>query len=79
MGSRLDSAGSPGLGRPNIDAIKEIVREAKEQPEKLHHEPHSLPVGRLDEVATARRINAYLQGQSEDPILRWKPAPKEAC
>ncbi|OLD07534.1 MAG: glycine dehydrogenase (aminomethyl-transferring), partial [Firmicutes bacterium 13_1_40CM_3_65_11] len=51
-------------------AIKEIVQEAKEQPEKLHNEPHSLPVGRLDEVATARRINAYLQGQSEDPILR---------
>ncbi|OLD49548.1 MAG: glycine dehydrogenase (aminomethyl-transferring) [Actinobacteria bacterium 13_1_40CM_2_65_8] len=60
-------------------AIKEIVQEAKEQPEKLHNEPHSLPVGRLDEVATARRINAYLQGQSEDPILRWKPAPNEAC
>ena len=36
--------------------------------------PHGLPVGRLDEVATARQINAYLQGQSEDPILRWKPA-----
>src|SRR6202158_636571 len=56
------------------DAIAEIVKEAKEDPEKLYHEPHSLPVGRLDEVATARRINAYLLGQSEDPILRWKPA-----
>jgi glycine cleavage system P protein (glycine dehydrogenase) subunit 2 len=54
-------------------AIAEIVREAREEPDKLHHEPHSLPVGRLDEVATARNINAYLQGQSEDPILRWKP------
>src|SRR2546428_586425 len=60
-------------------AIKEIVRQAEEGPETLHEEPHSLPVGRLDEVATARRINAYLQGQSEDPILRWKPAPNEAC
>jgi hypothetical protein len=27
-------------------------------------------------VAAARRINAYLQGQSEDPVLRWK-APTE--
>jgi glycine dehydrogenase subunit 2 len=66
--------------KPTLDAfaaaIAEIVREAKEDPEKLHHEPHSLPVGRLDEVATARKINAYLQGQSEDPILRWKPAGK---
>lgn len=54
-------------------AIKEIVTQAKEAPEGLHEAPHGLPVGRLDEVATARRINAYLQGQSEDPILRWKP------
>src|SRR5207244_10238234 len=35
------------------DAIKEIVKQAREEPEKLHQEPHSLPVGRLDEVATA--------------------------
>ena len=55
-------------------AIKEIVKQAAESPETLHEAPHGLPVGRLDEVATARRINAYLQGQSEDPILRWKPA-----
>jgi glycine dehydrogenase subunit 2 len=54
-------------------AIKEIVRLANESPEQLHEAPHGLPVGRLDEVATARQINAYLQGQSEDPILRWKP------
>ena len=56
-------------------AIKEIVKQAKQTPEALHAAPHGLPVGRLDEVATARHINAYLQGQSEDPILRWKPAP----
>jgi glycine dehydrogenase subunit 2 len=57
------------------NAIKEIVKQAREAPEELHEAPRGLPVGRLDEVATARRINAYLQGQSDDPILRWKPAP----
>jgi glycine dehydrogenase subunit 2 len=56
-------------------AIKEIVKQAAESPEELHEAPHGLPVGRLDEVATARHINAYLQGQSDDPILRWKPSP----
>ena len=54
-------------------AIKEIVKLAKEDPKALHEAPHNLPIGRLDEVGTARHINAYLQGQSEDPILRWKP------
>jgi hypothetical protein len=33
-----------------------------------------MPVGRLDEVTAARKINSYLQGQSDDPVLRWKPA-----
>jgi glycine dehydrogenase subunit 2 len=55
-------------------AVKEIVKQAEEDPQTLHEAPHGLPVGRLDEVATARKINSYLQGQSEDPILRWKPA-----
>lgn len=55
-------------------AVKEIVKQAAEDPQTLHEAPHGLPVGRLDEVATARKINAYLQGQSEDPVLRWKPA-----
>ena len=53
-------------------AIKEIVAQAKTDPQSLHDEPKKLPVGRLDKVAAARRINAYLQGQSEDPVLRWK-------
>jgi glycine dehydrogenase subunit 2 len=55
-------------------AVKEIVAQAKTDPQSLHDEPKKLPVGRLDEVAAARRINAYLQGQSEDPVLRWKRA-----
>jgi glycine dehydrogenase subunit 2 len=64
-------------------AIKEIVAQAKNDPQSLHEAPNSLPVGRLDEVAAARKINAYLMGQSEDPILRWKApsqsARAEAC
>ena len=54
-------------------AIKDIVAEAKANPSGLHDEPKKLPVGRLDEVAAARRINTYLQGDGEDPVLRWKP------
>jgi glycine dehydrogenase subunit 2 len=57
-------------------AIKEIVAAAKSNPQTLHDAPQNLPVGRLDEVAAARRINAYLQGQSEDPVLRWKSPQK---
>jgi glycine dehydrogenase subunit 2 len=57
-------------------AIKEIVAEARSNPQALHDAPQKMPVGRLDEVAAARRINAYLQGQSEDPVLRWKQAEK---
>jgi glycine dehydrogenase subunit 2 len=57
-------------------AVKDIVGRAKTDPASLHEEPTSLPVGRLDEVAAARRINAYLQGTSDDPVLRWKaPSP----
>jgi glycine dehydrogenase subunit 2 len=59
-------------------AIKEIVAQARSNPQALHEEPKHLPVGRLDEVAAARRINAYLQGQSEDPVLRWTAPPESA-
>jgi glycine dehydrogenase subunit 2 len=47
-------------------ALAEIVELAKNEPARLHAEPDNLPVGRLDEVAAARR-----------PVLRWRP-PKEA-
>jgi glycine dehydrogenase subunit 2 len=43
------------------DALGEIAARAREDPESLHEEPTRLPVGRLDEVAAARR-----------PVLRWK-------
>jgi glycine dehydrogenase subunit 2 len=39
-----------------------VVELAQADPEALHREPVSLPVGRLDEVAAARH-----------PILRWRP------
>jgi glycine dehydrogenase subunit 2 len=54
--------------------IKEIVARARTDPQSLHAEPTNLPVGRLDEVAAARRINAYLQGASEEAVLRWSAA-----
>jgi glycine dehydrogenase subunit 2 len=57
-------------------AVKDIVAEARTNPQSLHEKPSRTPVGRLDEVTAARRINAYLQGQSQDPVLRWK-APSE--
>jgi glycine dehydrogenase subunit 2 len=45
------------------DAVREIVQLAQDDPERLHQEPTSLPVSRLDEVAAAR-----------NPVLRWRPA-----
>ncbi|MBO0689648.1 MAG: aminomethyl-transferring glycine dehydrogenase subunit GcvPB [Candidatus Dormibacteraeota bacterium] len=43
------------------DALGEIAERARTDPESLHEEPHGLPVGRMDEVAAARR-----------PVLRWR-------
>jgi len=45
-----------------ISAVKAIVELAATNPEELHAEPRSLPVGRLDEVSAAR-----------NPVLRWSP------
>jgi glycine dehydrogenase subunit 2 len=45
-----------------IDAMKSISAEAESNPELVKTAPHSTRVGRLDEVAAARK-----------PILRWKP------
>lgn len=44
-----------------VDAMEAIAREAREEPERLHQAPESMPVGRLDEAAAARR-----------PVLRWR-------
>jgi glycine dehydrogenase subunit 2 len=45
-----------------VRALKDIAEVARTDPEELHAEPRSLPVGRLDEVAAAR-----------NPVLRWHP------
>ncbi|HWW23098.1 MAG TPA: aminomethyl-transferring glycine dehydrogenase subunit GcvPB [Edaphobacter sp.] len=44
-----------------IDALKQIAREAEENPELVQTAPHSTRVQRLDETTAARK-----------PILRWK-------
>lgn len=43
------------------EAMKEIAREAEEDPDLLHGAPSETPVGRLDETKAAR-----------EPVLRWK-------
>jgi glycine dehydrogenase subunit 2 len=45
-----------------IDAVTEIVREARDTPESVKQAPHATFVGRLDETRAARR-----------PVLRWRP------
>ncbi len=53
-----------------IDAMRQIAREADENPEIILHAPHATRVSRMDEVAAARK-----------PVLRWKPdtAPESAA
>jgi glycine dehydrogenase subunit 2 len=48
-----------------VDAMKEIAREAVEEPDKVTAAPHTTRIGRLDEAAAARK-----------PVLRWKPEGK---
>jgi glycine dehydrogenase subunit 2 len=45
-----------------IDAMRSIAQEAETNPELVKTAPHNTRVGRLDEVAAARK-----------PVLRWKP------
>jgi glycine dehydrogenase subunit 2 len=44
-----------------VDAMRQIAREAEENPELILAAPHSTRISRLDETAAARK-----------PILRWK-------
>src|SRR5688500_13534231 len=54
------------VGRQDLDAfveaMKNIDREAQENPQLVIDAPHSTRIGRLDEAAAARK-----------PVLRWKP------
>ena len=38
-----------------IEAMKDIAREAKEDPESIHSCPKTTPIGRPDETAAARK------------------------
>jgi glycine cleavage system P protein (glycine dehydrogenase) subunit 2 len=44
-----------------VEAMKEIARDAEDNPEVLHSAPHNTPVKRLDDVRAAR-----------NPDLRWE-------
>ena len=54
------------VGRQDLDAfveaMKDIAREAQENPDIFQDAPHTTRIGRLDEAAAARK-----------PVLRWKP------
>ncbi|MFL6467385.1 MAG: aminomethyl-transferring glycine dehydrogenase subunit GcvPB [Pyrinomonadaceae bacterium] len=54
------------VGRADLDAfieaMKDIDREASENPQLVVDAPHSTRIGRLDEATAARK-----------PVLRWKP------
>jgi glycine dehydrogenase subunit 2 len=47
-----------------IDIMRQIAREAQEQPELILEAPHVTVVGRLDQTLAARK-----------PDLRWQPDP----
>jgi glycine dehydrogenase subunit 2 len=46
-----------------IDAMLQIDRESKEDPEMVEHAPYTLPVKRLDEVAAARKPKLTCLGE----------------
>jgi glycine dehydrogenase subunit 2 len=50
-----------------IDALKQIAREAEENPELVQTAPHTTRVQRLDETTAARK-----------PVLRWKGLAQES-
>jgi glycine dehydrogenase subunit 2 len=47
-----------------IDAMRQIAREAEENPDLVTSAPHSTRISRLDETGAARK-----------PVLRWKGSP----
>jgi len=47
-----------------VQAMTQILLEAREQPELLHEAPHTLPVRRLDDVRAARELDLTYKGPS---------------
>jgi glycine dehydrogenase subunit 2 len=45
-----------------VDAMAQILREAAEDPERLHGAPYTLPVRRLDDVRAARDLDLAYRG-----------------
>ena len=50
-----------------VDAMKQIAKEARENPDLLHEAPHDTPVRRVDEVLAAKQL-----------VLCCQPLPLEA-
>ncbi len=53
-----------------IDALKQIAREAEENPELVQTAPHTTRVQRLDETTAARK--PILRGRLRSLRLRWQ-------
>jgi glycine dehydrogenase subunit 2 len=49
-----------------IDAMAQILREAREDPELLHNAPQRMPVRRLDDVRAARELNLVYRPTAPD-------------
>jgi len=60
------------------DAMLEIVREAREEPETIRSAPHGRPVGRLDEVRAARQPIVRYGFDQHELGPPGEPAPLEA-
>ena len=56
-----ETEGKPGLDA-FVSAMKQIAREAEEDPQIVLQAPHTTPVRRVDEVGAAKNL-----------ILRWRP------
>ncbi|HEY6928915.1 MAG TPA: aminomethyl-transferring glycine dehydrogenase subunit GcvPB [Thermoanaerobaculia bacterium] len=56
-----ETEGKPGLDA-FVSAMKQIAREAEEDPQIVLQAPHTTPVKRVDEVGAAKNL-----------ILRWRP------
>jgi glycine dehydrogenase subunit 2 len=56
-----ETEGKPGLDA-FVSAMKQIAREAEEDPQIILQAPHTTPVQRVDEVGAAKNL-----------ILRWRP------